>query len=42
MVTHSKEIVKYIEYLEMINSMGGLEHKVVGKNNQLGNKRRDW
>lgn len=42
MVTQRKLFVKYIEYLEVINSVGGLEHKVVGKNNQWGNKRRDW
>lgn len=34
--------MKYIEYLEMIKCVVGLEHKVVGENNQRGNKRRDW
>lgn len=34
--------MKYIEYLGMIDGVGGLEHKVVGKNNQWDNKRRDW
>ena len=34
--------MKYIEYLEMIDGVDWLEHKVIGKNNQWDNRRRDW
>lgn len=41
LLIQGKLSMKYIEYLEIIKCVVGLEHKVVGENNQLGNKRRN-
>lgn len=38
MVTHSKEIVKNIEHLEIANGLVVLEHEVLKKYNKWGKK----